>query len=319
MTVRVYRSTDVGAPVLSNTPGAMVAVLDACLVDGYGSKPGSGWTKKYVGGNNRTYQLGGGSLQCYCTDNTSIGYGHYPRGGEWAPGGPFSTSPYDCKFWPDGSVGTFCPITDNTAGNRPWNMVADERGFIFWNQHNNTSNLATDTWAMQFFGDFTPINPDEKFNCIFYGDVTASTGQAFLNATVGNKSGHWAAREFHGIGSAAAVRSEVDAPWIGLQGRIWGNPSILTLSCPNPNTNAVDVGRSWVVSDFANIPRGWLRGIWVPHHAVNSGLSLLSAAFRVGTQIEIATPTGKRVLEYVQLGNYTQYACFVEISDTWDL
>ena len=319
MTVRVYRSTDASAPVLSNTAGAMVAILDACLVDGYGSKAPAGWSRKYASGNNRTYQLGGGTQMCYCTDNTSIGYGHYPRGGEYAPGGPFSTAGYDCKFWPDVTLTTYCPITDNTAGNRPWNLVADEKGFVFWNQHNNTNSLTADTWAMQFFGDFTPVNPDEKFNCIFYGDTAAATSQAFNNIRVGDKIGRWSAREFHGIGSAAAVRSEVDAPWLGMNGRFWGNPAVSTLSCPNPNTNTIDVGRSWVISDFANIPRGWLRGLWVPHHAVNAGLGMLTAALRVGTQLEIATPTGKRVLEYVQIGTYQQYACFVELSDTWDL
>ena len=34
----LYRSTDAGAPVLSGTAGALIAVLDACLKDGYQSK-----------------------------------------------------------------------------------------------------------------------------------------------------------------------------------------------------------------------------------------------------------------------------------------
>lgn len=37
MTVRVYRSTDFGAPVLNGQTGSLAAVLDACLVNGYGS------------------------------------------------------------------------------------------------------------------------------------------------------------------------------------------------------------------------------------------------------------------------------------------
>jgi len=49
VTVRVYRSTDVSAPQLSNaTAGAVAAILKACLVTGYGSgldlKVGAGWT-----------------------------------------------------------------------------------------------------------------------------------------------------------------------------------------------------------------------------------------------------------------------------------
>lgn len=37
MTVRVYRSTDAAAPVLTGTAGTLIALLDACLVNGYGA------------------------------------------------------------------------------------------------------------------------------------------------------------------------------------------------------------------------------------------------------------------------------------------
>lgn len=37
MTVRIYRSTDFGAPQLSGQVGTLISVLDACLVNGYGS------------------------------------------------------------------------------------------------------------------------------------------------------------------------------------------------------------------------------------------------------------------------------------------
>jgi hypothetical protein len=45
MTVRLYSSLDVGAPVLNEASNTLVAVLDACLVNGYGAKASSGWTK----------------------------------------------------------------------------------------------------------------------------------------------------------------------------------------------------------------------------------------------------------------------------------
>ena len=35
--VRVYQSTDTGAPAVSGTAGALITLLDACLQDGYGS------------------------------------------------------------------------------------------------------------------------------------------------------------------------------------------------------------------------------------------------------------------------------------------
>ena len=43
MTVRIYSSSDAGAPVLrGNTPGDLINLLEKCLVTGYGSKAGAG-------------------------------------------------------------------------------------------------------------------------------------------------------------------------------------------------------------------------------------------------------------------------------------
>ncbi|HDS1531111.1 TPA: hypothetical protein QEK88_000939 [Stenotrophomonas maltophilia] len=56
----IYRSTDPGAPLLSGVPGALIALLDAVLVDGYGvgagRKDGLGWKKGFGGVNIRAYQ-----------------------------------------------------------------------------------------------------------------------------------------------------------------------------------------------------------------------------------------------------------------------
>lgn len=38
MTVKVFRSTDFGAPANTNAAGSLIAILDACLVNGYGSQ-----------------------------------------------------------------------------------------------------------------------------------------------------------------------------------------------------------------------------------------------------------------------------------------
>lgn len=45
MPVTLYRSTDDDAPAL--TKGNLSLILKACLVTGYGSKPGAGWTMPY--------------------------------------------------------------------------------------------------------------------------------------------------------------------------------------------------------------------------------------------------------------------------------
>lgn len=57
MPVRYYTSEDAGAPVLSGQAGALIALLDAVLVNGYGSQPPLGWSKPYTAANKAVYRL----------------------------------------------------------------------------------------------------------------------------------------------------------------------------------------------------------------------------------------------------------------------
>lgn len=62
-TVTLYSSTDTNAPVLNGNAGSLITVLTACLVNGYGSKAGAGWTLLGVnsGGTSALYKMGSGS------------------------------------------------------------------------------------------------------------------------------------------------------------------------------------------------------------------------------------------------------------------
>jgi hypothetical protein len=56
MTVRVYKSSDASAPVLTGAVGSLVALLDACLVNGYGALAAAGWTKAFTAANKGAYK-----------------------------------------------------------------------------------------------------------------------------------------------------------------------------------------------------------------------------------------------------------------------
>ena len=60
MALTIYRSTDSGAPSLTYAAGSFIAMLDACLRTGYGSKAGAGWTKPYTGANIAVFRQGAG-------------------------------------------------------------------------------------------------------------------------------------------------------------------------------------------------------------------------------------------------------------------
>lgn len=58
MPATLYQSTDSGAPQLTATAGSLIQVLDAVLVNGYGSKSPAGWTKEFSGTNTAVYRNG---------------------------------------------------------------------------------------------------------------------------------------------------------------------------------------------------------------------------------------------------------------------
>lgn len=50
--VTVYRWDDPGAPQLDLNNGSMLQLLKKCLIDGYGTKPGAGWTLNEISADN---------------------------------------------------------------------------------------------------------------------------------------------------------------------------------------------------------------------------------------------------------------------------
>lgn len=55
---RLYKSSDASAPLWATSAGGMIAVLDAVLVNGYGSQAAAGWTKEFSGTNKAVYRSG---------------------------------------------------------------------------------------------------------------------------------------------------------------------------------------------------------------------------------------------------------------------
>lgn len=60
--VRTFKSTDASAPVLTGQVGALTALLDACLVNGYGSIPCAGMEIGQTTTNKRQYILNRGAV-----------------------------------------------------------------------------------------------------------------------------------------------------------------------------------------------------------------------------------------------------------------
>lgn len=137
MTVRVYRSTDPGAPnSLTGQIGSLIPILDACLVNGYGAGPdlkvGAGWTKEYSATNKAAYRGGTGNRLFFRIDDANPFGGNNNniagvRGYEAMTGIDTATGPFPLvSTHPNGNRWQK-HNTNNNATPRPWLVVADER------------------------------------------------------------------------------------------------------------------------------------------------------------------------------------------------
>ena len=68
----LYESTDAGAPIVNGVVGSFITLLDAVLVDGYGSRSPAGWTKVFSGTNRAVYESARGRLLHVQDDGTRI-------------------------------------------------------------------------------------------------------------------------------------------------------------------------------------------------------------------------------------------------------
>lgn len=161
----VYRSTDASAPSLAGTAGSLVALLKACLVDGYGSKAGAGWTMPFTGtptANQAVFKQGGAGAQSFLqvddnAPNVSV-VGRQARvwGFEAMSAYGIGSNPYGV------SVGSFPLYTDTSfyhcfrksttadATVRQWVIAADAKTFYLFIKTGDS----TIYWIPQMFGDF---------------------------------------------------------------------------------------------------------------------------------------------------------------------
>ncbi len=126
----VYRSTDTAAPVLTGEAGKLIELLDACLVDGYGTQAAAGWSKPYSATNYAAYRQGSG-LEHYLWVNDvnpqmSRVVGYTAMTGILDGSGPFPTS---AQF--DAGLYVRKSITANTTA-RPWILFATDQTFYLF-------------------------------------------------------------------------------------------------------------------------------------------------------------------------------------------
>ena len=207
MTVRIYLSTDVGAPTLNGTAGSIIAVLDACLVNGYGSRLPMGWTKEFSSPSVGVYRALVGTRYYLRVDDAAT----------FVTANNCLVRAFETMSDVNTGTNTFPKVAQLTNGiqisksstidatARGWCIVAHERSFYFLGTH---ASSAAFTWATMyvtvmnatsqfFFGEILSFKDSDIYNSFLFTNLQDSTG--ISNTTWGVvQTGHYGARNAEG-------------------------------------------------------------------------------------------------------------------------
>lgn len=196
--VKVFSSDDAGAPqfaTVSPTPSEFIAVLKACLVDGYGASTSLGWTmiaedtvNFKIAFKNSVADGGTGSfLVCESVGGTNAANGRI--------------SIYSCRDFTDfNSVAKKGKSNAIGAGSQQnkWFVIGTSRSFYFYTNNTNRGvmYLSSHNVPSFFAGDIDPLFPNDQgaFVCVAnlnnnHDTVTASWNYSFTYIGASSKGG----------------------------------------------------------------------------------------------------------------------------------
>lgn len=304
MTVRIYKSTDSGAPTLTGQASSLISLLSACLVDGYGSKVAAGWTKPYTGTNLAAFRntTSGGSGMYLRVDDSGGGTGStreaLVRG--YATMSDVNTGTVETPTAAQVSTSLVwrkSNTTDSTA--RSWVLIADERTFYLCvNTGTLTGEYGSGTYAA---GDFTSLVPGDAYGWFVSGRESqqgagtqgAQSGLCLKSNQFATPAteGVWLPRGFAGTGSP--IRAAMAMP-ASISGPI--GASLGAIARPAPGSG-LDMWLKGMLCAEASV-RGVMRGLYLPLHDCSS--------LSIGT--EFSAPPGAPDAVLVTLRHNTQSA-----------
>lgn len=323
MTVRVYKSTDAGAPQLSGTNGSMIEVLSAVLVDGYGTgadlKPGAGWTRPFTGTNKAVYR-----------NSPTGGTGHYFRiqdDGEVRTGIAYITGVRGYTNMSDVDTGDNpFPALSTPQGNHcwyksgtsiPWVVVADQYTmYIFIGSLGSVTSIG---YALYGMGDYFSFVPSHSYKSFCTGAICDGAYNRVSRLLV---SGSASYNTNSGGGAFSGGASQVgsiflSAARLNLAGSTSTDGPVGTFgpAYPHPITGKLHTSKLYIGSDSTALTYGYFRGLSVSLHT--SPLNHLDT-FTVG-----ATNPKTMQCMFVRWENSVNGGTLgqinVEISDTWEV
>lgn len=192
MTVRVYYSTDSGAPVLTDANGSFISLLKACLVNGYGAKAAAGWTNPYNnGGNTAVFRTPAGTNQRYLRVFENGYHGTYGYRVAWCRG-------YEVMTAHSTGTGLFPTNAQSTTNGHPvkigassggpyindWMVVATDKMFHVFINTGSSSTVPDDYAGYMSFGDFLSYKSGDAYNTVLRSACEALSGAPYNGLTL---------------------------------------------------------------------------------------------------------------------------------------
>lgn len=243
MAVNLYKSDDASAPVLTGSAGSLVALLDAVLVNGYGTKPGAGWAIAYTATNKRQYQMGEGGSGCQVfIDDAAPGThgGREARMTGFKAGSAIGAGTGQFPTLAQTGVGIGAVVIRKSSAadtsSREWTIVADENTFYLFINTGDVSMTAPYCSGIMF-GDFESYAPNDTNNCMVIGRTREGINTFGFDYSVSNYTwtsnyacenftcllscssnillqplnGHFVANGYNGIGGAVPCGKHSDS------------------------------------------------------------------------------------------------------------
>lgn len=308
MTVRFYASTDSGAPTLSGTAGALIAVLKACLVDGYGSKASSGWTQEFSGTNIAVFRPPSGTrmrLRVNDTDSSDARVRGYEAMSDVNTGtGLFPTDV-------QANGGSY--MHKSSAGGTPrgWVLVADQKRFILIvAQSAATVDASSSLGQGLFFGDVKSAKSGDAYHCFINAGLASGASNSAFGAVNNGPSGlsaaggHFLARSYTQVGGAVSASKHTDVAKTN-NTLVLGTGGV---TYPDPITGGILVA-SIYVAEPGNV-RGVLPGVWAVLHNLPAS---------PGTTFSGSGDLAGKTFMLLDVGSQSDRGRIaLEISDTWE-
>jgi len=315
MTVRLYRSSDVGAPALTGQVNSLINVLSACLVDGYGALAPALWTKAFTGVNKAVFRAGAGPK-------------HYIRIDDSGPGvnGAAEARVRAFESMTDVDTGTFPYPTTSQRTNgifirksatadatpRQWIVLADERTMYML-----VSTGGSFDWVGWSFGEFYSFSSiDAQWRSVLIANNLEGSTSAvdFSLSRVFTPGGNFS-------NAAIYIARSEDGTVNSIQGAIFGDRSFSSitsnnssnaglLQAPNPTDGGFYISRMTLAYSSSPVLRGLLRGF---HHWGHPRGSVGNAIINGSGKF-----AGKQ-LQLIDAGSGLDASYLIEISNTWEL